>query len=64
MRLLLVCGLCWLAASAQDTDQKAEEGVASEPVLADVRPRGERADDGDLPPPRRRQPSQFGLNVF
>ena len=43
MRLLLVCGLCWLAASAQETDQKAEDVAASEAALADVRPRGERA---------------------
>ena len=42
-------------AVAQDTDQEIVEDVSDSVVSeTDNRPRGERAEDGDLPPPRRR----------
>ena len=40
---------------AQDNDQETVEDVSDKVVSEiDTRPRGERAEDGDLPPPRRR----------
>jgi len=59
----LALALCLGAALAQiaDTEESAE---TSDVKIVDNRPRGERADDAELPPPRRRprpgQSSSFG----
>jgi len=51
-------------AVAQDTDQEIVEDVSDSLVSeTDNRPRGERAEDGDLPPPRRR-PRPGGSSSF
>jgi len=49
---------------AQDNNQETVEDVSDKVVSEiDTRPRGERAEDGDLPPPRRR-PRPGGSSSF
>lgn len=62
----LALALCLGAALAQiaDTEESVESVETPEVKIVDNRPRGERADDAELPPPRRRprpgQSSSFG----
>ena len=52
----LALALCLGAALAQiaDTEESVESVETPEVKIVDNRPRGERADDAELPPPRRR----------
>ena len=52
----LALALCLGAALAQiaDTEESVESAETPEVKIVDNRPRGERADDAELPPPRRR----------
>jgi len=51
---------------AQEPVEEADDDVSKEPVAPlDTRPRGERADDGDLPPPpQRRRPRPGSSSSF
>ena len=53
---LLLFVIASIAHAQEDPVKEAEEDVVTDPVaLLDTRPRGERADDGDLPPPPQRR---------
>jgi len=64
--LLLLFVIASIAHAQEDPVEEAEEDVVIDPVAPlDTRPRGERADDGDLPPPpQRRRPRPGSSSSF
>jgi len=64
--LLLLFVIASIAHAQEDPVEEAEGDVVIDPVAPlDTRPRGERADDGDLPPPpQRRRPRPGSSSSF
>ena len=54
-RLFLVTVLLVVSVVGQEEDQAGADVSSSEPLSVAERPRGERAEEGDNPPPRRQR---------